>query len=294
MFYTLFMKTFDLVADIERIISILDLSVESFANEVGVSRVTIINIINGYESYSKDIIEKIYSYAYENKVDLNRGKELIYTDIAEKRVLLFHGAKGELVGNVDINHSIPPNDFGNAFYTGQSLKQAASWISNKDNGSVYAFFLSDYKDLKIMRFAANSDWLYAVLYYRNAFKDFKPTNKIMNLIKRIEESDLIIAPIADNEMFKTIDAFANGEITDEACIHAISATNLGIQYVFKSNLACSKLKLIERMYLCKKEKEHFLTEKDNLSREGINKSKLSLVEYRRKGKYFDEIFKRNG
>lgn len=35
-------------------------------------------------------------------------------------------------------------------------------------------------------------------------------------------------------MFRIIDSFIEGEITDEQCIHCLAATNLGLQYVFKT------------------------------------------------------------
>ena len=49
--------------------------------------------------------------------------------------------------------------------------------------------------------------------------------------------------------------FGQGEITDVQAIHALSASRLGKQYVFKSEKAVSRLKEIERLYLSKEEKK---------------------------------------
>ena len=274
--------------------AILELSIEEFASNVGLSRVTIYDLLEEKTKPSKDILEKIYSFAYKEKINLNRSKELLFFDNKKDDLLLFHGARGEIEGEIDTHHSVPPNDFGDAFYTGETLLQAASWVANYQEPSVYLMYFKNDTKLKKMTFSADSDWLYAVLYYRNAFKDFEPTESIKQLIDKIEHTDIIVAPIADNEMFKIIDSFGRSEITDEACIHAISATNLGIQYVFKSDKACKYLDVLDRLYLCEKEKSDYLKQKDVLSQDGVNKARLAIVEYRRKGKYFDEIFKRKG
>ena len=295
--YTLFMKSFDLALDIKRICAIYNVSLEAFSNAIGVSRTTLNDILKGKKpTLSKALLEAVNGYAYRvhEGIDINRSKEMIYQDDAHGRILLFHGARQDIAGEVDVHHSVPPNDFGDGFYTGTSLKQASSWVSKFEHASAYCFYLEKADELETLRLEAGRDWLYAVLFYRNAFADFSANDNVHSLIHTIEHSDLIIAPIANNEMFRTIDAFAHNEITDEACLHAISATNLGYQYVFKSDSACAHLRCIDRLYLCEKEKIHYLQERDALAKEGIMKSQLAKIEYRRKGLYFDEIFSRKG
>ena len=65
-----------------------------------------------------------------------------------------------------------------------------------------------------------------------------------------------------------------------------------MQYVFKSDKACQKLEFIDRLYLCREEKDHYKKIKEGLDAEGVTKARLAITEYRREGKYFDEIFKR--
>lgn len=291
------MKSFELALDIKRICGIFNITLEGLSTAIGVSRVTLNDIIKGKKkTFSKSLFEAIYGYAYRinEGIDINRSKEMIYQDDAHGRMLLFHGARQDIVGEVDIHHSLPPNDFGDGFYTGTTLKQAASWVSKFEHASAYCFYLENANQLDIYSLDAGRDWLYAVLYYRNAFADFVANEDVRALVDKIEHSDLIIAPIANNEMFRTIDSFSHNEITDEACLHAISATNLGYQYVFKSDRACTCLQCIDRLYLCEKEKAHYLQERDYLAKEGVMKSQLAKIEYRRKGLYFDEIFKRKG
>lgn len=288
------MKNYNLLSDINLMMDFFRISTEELAENVGVSRAFVNHLVKGECGYTEQSMEKFYSYFFNNeyRFDLNKTKEMIYKDDANGRLLLFHGAKDNIDGEIDNKHSSLPKDFGAAFYAGESLRQAATWVCNFKNSSVYAFYLKKDSNLKILELNANRDWLYIVMYYRNAFKDYEINNVIRSLINKVEESDLIIAPIADNEMFKTIDSFSRSEITDEACLHALAATNLGKQYVFKSMKACQRLEEIDRMYLCEKEKEHYLSLKNDLSNEGIQKARLALIKYRREGSYFDELFKR--
>lgn len=270
------------------------ISTEELADNVGVSRTFVTHLLKGECGCTNQSVEKFYSYFFNNeyKFDLNKTKEMIYREDADNMLLLFHGAKGVIEGDIDNKHSSLPKDFGTAFYAGESLRQAATWVCNFKNSSVYVLYLKKDCELKTLELKANREWLYIVMYYRNAFKDYEINDEIKALVKKVEESDLIIAPIADNEMFKTIDSFSRSEITDEACLHALEATNLGVQYVFKSMKACQCLEIIDRLYLCEKEREHYLSQKNNLSSEGIQKARSELIKYRREGKYFDELFKR--
>ena len=74
-------------------------------------------------------------------------------------------------------------------------------------------------------------------------------------IKEIENSDIIVAPIADNKMFQVLGAFADGEITTTQAYHSLSSSTLGKQYVLKTQKAIDQLKQFERLYLCKEEKK---------------------------------------
>ena len=85
-----------------------------------------------------------------------------------------------------------------------------------------------------------------------------------------------------------------GTITDVQCLHALSANNLGLQFVFKSERACKDLLFIDRLYICENEKRQYLKKKRELATEGRSKVLLSIEEYRRQGRFFDEIFKKNG
>ena len=80
-----------------------------------------------------------------------------------------------------------------------------------------------------------------------------------------------------------------GEITDEQCKHCLAAINLGLQYVFITELAVSHVKLVERCYISSNEKEYYKNKRSSDTKLGDDKVKLARVQYRGKGRYIDEI-----
>ena len=133
-----------------------------------------------------------------------------------------------------------------------------------------------------------------IAYYRGALEKYSNSSLLKELIASSRKCDYIIAPIADNRMFSIINSFIRGEITDEQCKHCLAATNLGNQYVFINNLAVSKLKMVEKVYLCEKEKQYYQEIRSNDAKLGEDKVMLARIEYRGKGKYIDEILDKNG
>ena len=90
-------------------------------------------------------------------------------------------------------------------------------------------------------------------------------------------------------MFEIIDQFIDGEITDIQCQHCLSATNLGMQYVFTSDKALSRIQLLERCYLTDSEKEMYLNSRRESFRMNMDKVKLARRQYRNQGEYIEDI-----
>lgn len=285
------MKSYDVSRDLKRIRLFFEKSQEDFANELGISRSNVLRIENNQIYPHASAIENIYTYAYERGLNLNLEKSRFFVEEQNDQVVLYHGAKDDIEGDIDNKHSKKINDFGDGFYLGLTIKQAASWIAHQYKSSIYCFYFKKAKDLKIKTLGANREWLYSILYYRGAFDNQIVPKEIMTIIDSIESSDVIIAPIADNKMYEIINKFIDKEITDEACLHALSMTDLGNQYVLKSMKAIKKLTFIDRLYLCRKEKNDYISIKKATENEIDNKVKISLIEYRRKGQYIDELFK---
>lgn len=275
--------------DIKSIREILGLSQSEFVDQLGVERVTISRSESGKTEPSSKLLESVYSYVFDKNVKINKLKEMFWReDLGINAKLLFHGAKSEIEGAIDVHHGRQNNDFGQGFYTGESYEQAISFVSGFDKSSVYYLSFDD-KNLKCKRYEVNQEWMMTIAYYRGTLDEYKGHPTIKALVEASRNCDYIIAPIADNRMFQIIHSFIEGELTDEQCKHCLAATNLGMQYIFISEEAVSQAKLIERCYISNNEREHYKNIKLEESKLGADKVKLARKQYRGQGKYIDEI-----
>ena len=275
--------------DIKSIREILGLSQSEFAEEIGVEQVTISRNELGKTEPSAKILESVYTFAFAKNIKINKLKEMLWRDdLRKNEKLLFHGAKSEIDGEIDIRRGRHNNDFGQGFYTGESYEQAISFVSGFDHSSVYYIRFDD-KNLKCKRYEVDQEWMMTIAYYRGALDEYRNHPIIKTLIEQSRDCDYIIAPIADNRMFQIINSFIAGELTDEQCKHCLAATNLGMQYIFISEKAVSQAKLIERCYISNNEKEYYKNVRLEESKLGDNKVKLARKQYRGKGRYIDEI-----
>lgn len=286
----MYMVNYEFDKDCKLIRDYFGLSQEELSSKTGISRVTISRLEGAKKDPSKPVLEALYTFAYESSFDLNSFKNSLAEDDKGNNVLLFHGAKGEIKGDIDTKHTIGAADFGKGFYAGETFEQASTWVSNEANSSVYAFYFSPRKTLRMIEFSADMDWMLAILYYRGRIEKYAGHTLVQKIVQLVEEADYVIAPIADNSMYNTLEEFAAGRITDVQCRHALSANYLGKQYVFKTEKALTHLKPIRRLYLCRDEKRMWANRRLALSNQGRQKMEASLVQYRREGKFIDELF----
>ena len=278
--------------DQENIIEILDMSQDELARDIGVSRVTISNWCSGKTVISKSNIRLLYEYAFAKGIRLNKIKEQFYIEdyIKDQEVLLFHGSKTGIAGEIDLSHNKRINDFGKGFYCGESLEQSAVFVSTYPESSLYMLKFNG-TGLKKRTFYVDRDWMMTVAFFRGKLKGYEKSELLENLINSIKRSDYIVAPIADNRMFEIIDSFIDGEITDVQCQHCLSATNLGNQYVFVSNRAIDKITLLEKCFLAEAEKEYYLASRQDSYKMNQDKVKLARKQYRNQGEYIEDILK---
>ena len=269
---------------------ILGLSQQELANQFGVSYEVVNKWENGKEIINHQNLEAIYEFAEENNIRFNLIYEQLYNEMLESdEVLLFHGVKKQFDFPIDLSHSRAKNDFGVGFYLGTTFEQASTYITNVESKKVLAFTLN-MKDLKVVEFKVDRNWMLAIAYYRGWIDKYENHKIIKNIIKKVEESDVIIAPIADNRMFDIISEYVTNTITDLQCEHALAATNLGKQYVLKTNKAINNLNFIKELYVCDTEKKRSLKKRNELSENSMNKVSMARVEYKGKGKYIEETF----
>ena len=282
----------DIGKETRAVCEILGITQEELAKKLGVAFQTINRWANGHNDSEISHVEKLYSFAYANRIRLNDIFEQLFIEEYQKDgvALLFHGSKTKIEFPIDLLHSKTSNDFGKGFYLGETFRQAATYIANSPSTNVYTFSF-DLEGLKEASFGVDRDWMLAIAYYRGWIDKYKDSPKIKKVAKRVEEADFVVAPIADNRMFDIVSEFVRGDITDLQCQHALSATSLGKQYVIRTENALRHLAFIHQNYLSKPEKEDCI--KQRLEMNNLNQDKVSVarMRYRGKGRYIEELLK---
>ncbi len=285
------MMEYNFGQDLIFIREILGLTQVELASQIAVEQVTISRNELRKTKPTRDLLEKVYSFAFSKGIKLGKLKEMLWKeDIDKGHKLLFHGSKSSIEGQLDVRRGRRDNDFGEGFYTGESYAQAISFVSNFDRSCIY-FLDFDDSDLKCEKYDVNQEWMMTIAYYRGTLERYKDHSTVLKLIEKSKTCDYIIAPIADNRMFQIINSFIDGEITDEQCEHCLAATNLGYQYIFKSDKSLDNIRLVEKSYISENEREYYKNRRSSDTRLGDDKVKLARIQYRGKGHYIDEILK---
>lgn len=265
------------------------LSQTELANKLGLGLATVNRWENMQTEPAEDNLEKFYAYTYRNSVRLNSIKEQFYREeLKNDEQLLFHGAKTTIEGVIRPDVSRHNNDFGQGFYMGESFRQAALFVSNFESSCVYAI---KFKDVGLTKasYSVNTEWMLTIASFRGKLKGRVSAEQQARIRAKADIADYIIAPIADNRMYQIIDSFIDGEITDEQCRHALAATELGMQYVIKTNKAAKCAEILERCFLCTPEKNDYTTTRKADLKASEDKVRAARIKYRGKGKYIDEL-----
>ena len=280
--------------DIELVQELLGMSRGALADASGLSLPTLNRWINDASRANAQNVEAFYAFAYGKGVRLNAIKAQLYREdyFADDVNVLFHGSKSGLEGPISVQRSRANNDFGKGFYCGESFEQSAMFVSRFAQSSVYALAFAR-NSLSSAEFKVDSDWMMAIALYRGRLSKYACAPELVALRNRVESADYVVAPIADNRMYEIIDALADGEITDEQCRHALAATDLGNQYVLRTEKAVRSLRVLEHCYLCEPEKAAYLHSREESSRIGRDKVKAAKREYRGRGLYIDEVLDEN-
>ena len=283
---------FRVIQDMETVIELTELSIDEFAQEMGVSRVTVSNWLAGKQDISDKNIATFYEYTFREGIRLNRIKEQLYAEeLTDKsELLLFHGAKTRIDGALRTDRSKRRNDFGEGFYCGESLEQSAMFVATYPMSSLYMLKFNR-TGLRGKALSVNTDWMLMIAYFRGRLGEYENSGIIKALVEELQGIDYIVAPIADNRMFEIIDDFIDGEITDVQCRHCLSATNLGNQYVFLTDKALKQVEILECCYLANAEKEAYLLSRQAGYEMNRDKVKIARKQYRDKGSYIEEILR---
>ena len=267
----------------------MDVTIQEFANELGVSYSTVSRWKERGENVSPANLEKIYEYAFKKRIRLNKIKEQLFREeCLENHALLFHGAKTDISGHISVEKSRRNNDFGQGFYCGESLEQSAMFVSNYPHASLYMLDF-DKTGMQELRLGVEQDWMLMIAFFRGKLTAYENHPIIQRILNRLNGIDYVVAPIADNRMFQIIDSFIEGEITDVQCRHCLSATNLGNQYVFLTQRAADRIQILRKCYLASVEKEAYISIRSEDAEVSNDKVKIARKQYRGQGKYIEDI-----
>ena len=202
-------------------------------------------------------------------------------------ITLYHGSKSGIQGNI-APKSRDKCDFGRGFYMGTDPRQPLTLICNYPKAKLYTLSI-DLSELKIIDIEVGLDWALLVAYNRGKMESIKGTPLYDQYAGWTEECDMLIGYIANDRMFVVLDRFFNGEITDLALIHSLSALELGKQYVALTEKACEHIKIIKVQDISEEEKKILKYESEKNRSEGIALAEKVCRQYRREGRFFDEI-----
>lgn len=271
----------------------LGLSQTEFADKIGVTFATVNRWENGRAMPTKLAQTTLYEYCKEHDVP-------VYQMILEKikadadavsldgdRILLYHGSKSGIVGEI-APKSREMCDFGKGFYMGTDPGQPLTLICDFEKSKFYVVSV-DMKNLDTIEIKADLDWAMLVAYHRGRMEQIKGT-ALYDKYSRIDAGkDIVIGSIANDRMFYVLDNFFTGVITDMALVNSLSALKLGKQYVATTEKACAAVRVEKEIPLSLLERRFLQDESDANRQRGVSLANDICKNYRRDGKFFDEI-----
>lgn len=286
-----FHNQYQFADDMRLVRAMQGLQQEDLALQLQVNKSTISRWESGIGVPVASQMERFYNDVYQKGIHLNRIKQQFYMEdlTGDTTHLLFHGSKTGIEGTLRYDAGRDNNDMGRGFYCGESLMQSALFVSNYSDSSIYMLeFHTD--GLRGVTYRVDRDWMLTVAWFRGRLTRYQNDPVLLALMERIADIDYIVAPIADNQMYRIIDQYIDGEITDEQCRHCLAATDLGMQYVMKSHHAVEQIELKERCYYSQSEREFYKAQRERGWQESTDKVKAARIKYRGKGLYVDEVF----
>lgn len=271
----------------------LGLSQTEFADKIGVTFATVNRWENGRAIPTKLAQTTLYEYCKEHGVP-------VYQMILEKikteadtifpnqgRLLLYHGSKSGIVGEI-APKSREMCDFGKGFYMGTEPGQPLTLICDFEKSKFYIVSV-DMTDLDAIEIKADLDWAMLVAYHRGRMEPIKGTSLYEKYSRMDAGKDIVIGSIANDRMFYVLDNFFTGVITDLALVNSLSALKLGLQYVATTEKACAAVRIEKEIPLSLLERRFLQDESDANRQRGVSLVNDICKNYRRDGKFFDEI-----
>ena len=152
------------------------------------------------------------------------------------------------IDKIKLDKCLPFKDFGKGFYTTplkeQALKMAERTVKIKKEGSPYitVFYMDDIRlssiDFKVKRFLnPDKEWAKFVINNRNRnYKEIKSNN-----CNTDAKFDIVIGPVANDDIIALIDIFLAGLISDDALAKELTFREINNQISYHTENSLSLL-----------------------------------------------------
>lgn len=211
-------------------------------------------------------------------------------------MILYHGSKKGINGEINCYSSRKECDFGIGFYTGDKPDQPKGLIAGWPKG-MYCELECNLDGLKIKRFEDNYteqiDWALFIAFNRMPER-FGGYDILCRRYQRYNDAyDVIVGLIANDKMYQLLEKFYDGTLCDKALLEGLQRVKLGNQYVFKTMEACSEkhIKMISGRQLSVEEIKLIKVQNENKKSQMDGLLNQLLTRYRRAQdiRFFDEI-----
>ena len=266
---------------------------EQFASALGTTPLSVNRWENGKALPARMAQAQLYNFCKAQNVPVYQMVldkiRVAAEDIAleDGRILLYHGSKAGIVGDI-APKSREMCDFGKGFYMGTEPGQPLTLICDFEKSKFYIVSI-DVRDLDTVEIKADLDWAMLVAYHRGRMEQIKGTVFYEKYSRLDAGKDLVIGSIANDRMFYMLDNFFTGGITDMALVNSLSALKLGKQYVATTERACAAVRVEKEIPISTMERRFLQDESETNRQKGIRLANDICKNYRREGKFFDEI-----
>ncbi len=270
------------------------MSQQEFADGLRMAFATINRWENGKTTPPPAAQKALYEFCVHHNIDLTDyiigilTQEKLKLEESNPDVkVLFHGSKSGIEGDI-MPISRSQCDFGKGFYMGTEVLQPLTLICNYKNPVLY-FVSINKTNLDILELPTDISWAFVVAYNRGRLERVKEKNLYKQYTELLQGRDLIIGNIADDRMFYVLDNFFEGNITDKGLVECLSTLQLGKQYVAVSQKACQNVKILKEYALSDLELMALKDISEQKRQTGIERANEICKQYRRNGKFFDEL-----
>lgn len=269
------------------------LSQQELAELLNVTFATVNRWENGRTIPNRMAQMRLFDFCTEKKIELlplihEKIEEEVNEIILEENcLLLYHGSKSGIQGSI-APRSRERCDFGKGFYMGTKPEQPLTLVCDFDDSKFYAVSMK-MDEVKILNVEPNIEWAMLVAYHRGKMEKIKGTAFYEKYQNISVNKDVIVGSIANDRMFYVLDNFFLGNITDTALVKSLSALQLGQQYVAVTQKGCDAVRIEKEISLSLLERRCLQEIGEENRAKGISMANEICKNYRREGRFYDEI-----